>query len=346
MGPMTRHVSANVLRRPLALENSARLLGLRNPKLVQYIPSLAGHPCVLNDAQKGTEEEDGVISSSNQGAFLSSLAATPAVLLWFISSSSAATTASVCSVPTFALFAGQHAREVANPEIAVRVAEELVATDKRTRRQHAATSASKQFAVLVMWHAAVRGSEFVWQKDRNRRTTVPGGVDPNRNYPTSNWTNFPSSGASPHPSDWTYRGPWPASEPETRLVMRLLAGFNVVTLLNLHSGGRSILRGADQFDAIWRMASALQARFLTEANRKGTRWDTAARLREYRQGASCCAGTVTRYAAEVHNVTAVTLETFSHSEFWPGLHSLEVELDGVVRTVAGFILEHGARKWW
>jgi hypothetical protein len=239
---------------------------------------------------------------------------------------------------------------VANPEIAVRVAEELVAADKRrTRRRVAAataSAASEQFAVLVMWHAAVRGSEFVWQRDRNRRTTVPGGVDPNRNYPTSNWTNFPSSGASPHPSDWTYRGPWPASEPETRLVMRLLAGFNVVTLLNLHSGGRSILRGADQFDAIWRMASALQARFLTEANRKGTRWDTAARLREYRQGASCCAGTVTRYAAEVHNVTAVTLETFSHSEFWPGLHSLEVELDGVVRTVAGFILEHGARKWW
>ena len=63
------------------------------------------------------------------------------------------------------------------------------------------------------------------------------GVDLNRNY-ASTWGGPGSSG---NPGDATYRGPTPASEPETRAMQTLLASRNWTFYSSLHSGAEMIL---------------------------------------------------------------------------------------------------------
>lgn len=63
------------------------------------------------------------------------------------------------------------------------------------------------------------------------------GVDLNRNYP-AHWGEPGSSG---NRGDATYRGPSPASEPETRVVRDLLDQTNYALYASLHSGAEMIL---------------------------------------------------------------------------------------------------------
>lgn len=63
------------------------------------------------------------------------------------------------------------------------------------------------------------------------------GVDLNRNY-ASYWGGTGSSGS---PSDATYRGPSPASEPETQVMQALLASREWTFYSSLHSGAEMIL---------------------------------------------------------------------------------------------------------
>lgn len=69
---------------------------------------------------------------------------------------------------------------------------------------------------------------------------VPGdGVDPNRNF-SSNW-GLDDEGSSPDPADETYRGPTPASEPETEAMERLFAEINPVFQKNDHTAAELLL---------------------------------------------------------------------------------------------------------
>jgi hypothetical protein len=75
---------------------------------------------------------------------------------------------------------------------------------------------------------------FVRRKRRNAR-----GVDINRNFPTRNWS--PGS-----PRRRMYGGPHPASEPETRAVIRAVEVFRPVRILTVHSiGGRRFCNNFD-----------------------------------------------------------------------------------------------------
>ncbi len=67
---------------------------------------------------------------------------------------------------------------------------------------------------------------YMRRKRRNAR-----GVDINRNFPTRNWV--PSS-----PRSRMYGGPSPASEPETRVVIRLLEKYRPDRIVTIHSIGR------------------------------------------------------------------------------------------------------------
>jgi protein MpaA len=67
---------------------------------------------------------------------------------------------------------------------------------------------------------------FALRKRRNAR-----GVDLNRNFPTRNWQ--PGS-----PRSRMYGGPSPASEPETRAVMRIIARYRPDRIVTIHSIGR------------------------------------------------------------------------------------------------------------
>jgi hypothetical protein len=87
-------------------------------------------------------------------------------------------------------------------------------------------------------------AERLWRKnlrDNNGDgiTQVGDGVDPNRNFP-SHW-GYDNEGSSPIPSSDTYRGPSPASEPETKAAMRLFRTARAEFMVNYHSNGRWLL---------------------------------------------------------------------------------------------------------
>jgi carboxypeptidase T len=64
------------------------------------------------------------------------------------------------------------------------------------------------------------------------------GVDPNRNY--GGFWGGP--GADSHPTEETYRGAGPSSEPETRNVQDLVSRHQAVVLITNHTFGRQVLR--------------------------------------------------------------------------------------------------------
>ena len=94
-------------------------------------------------------------------------------------------------------------------------------------------------------HSFTPGNRL-WRKnlrDNNGdgRANVGDGVDLNRNFPTK-WS-YDDEGASAAPASETFRGPRPASEPETRALDRLMRRVGFEFLLSYHSTGSQLLYG-------------------------------------------------------------------------------------------------------
>ncbi|MDQ4038431.1 MAG: zinc carboxypeptidase, partial [Actinomycetota bacterium] len=86
----------------------------------------------------------------------------------------------------------------------------------------------------------------LWRKnlrdnDGNGVITTGDGVDLNRNFPTR-W-GYDNEGSSPNPTSETYRGPHPASEPETQALDSLFARITPQFLVNYHSAAELLLYG-------------------------------------------------------------------------------------------------------
>lgn len=79
----------------------------------------------------------------------------------------------------------------------------------------------------------------MWRKNRRDNGDGSYGVDLNRNYEYM-W-GYDNSGSSPYTSDETYRGPSPASEPETQVSESLGVANNFVHYLNIHSYSNLII---------------------------------------------------------------------------------------------------------
>jgi len=77
----------------------------------------------------------------------------------------------------------------------------------------------------------------MWRKNRRDNGDGSYGVDPNRNYPYQ-WGGVGSSG---NPADDTYRGPYPASEPEVQALMGFIEAHQFVTHQSYHSHADLIL---------------------------------------------------------------------------------------------------------
>jgi Zinc carboxypeptidase len=144
----------------------------------------------------------------------------------------------------------QHAREWISPEINRRLAswyiERYRAGDKSIKRLLKSTElwfvlvANPDGYQYTFSSPAVR----LWRKtlrDNNGNGTIEvgDGVDPNRNF-EKHW-NYDSEGSSGIPSSDTYRGPGPASEPETQAMQGLLDRIGFVFQVNYHSAGRWLL---------------------------------------------------------------------------------------------------------
>ena len=74
-----------------------------------------------------------------------------------------------------------------------------------------------------------------WRKNRRDNGDGTFGVDLNRNY-AYQW-GFDDTGSSPDTDSDTYRGPSPASEPETQLLSNFISQHNFEINLNYHSYG-------------------------------------------------------------------------------------------------------------
>ena len=79
----------------------------------------------------------------------------------------------------------------------------------------------------------------MWRKNRRDNGDGSMGVDPNRNYGYE-W-GYDNSGSSPHPSDETYRGPTPFSEPEIKNIRDFCNDHEFKIALNYHSYSNLLL---------------------------------------------------------------------------------------------------------
>ena len=79
----------------------------------------------------------------------------------------------------------------------------------------------------------------MWRKNRRNNGDGSMGVDPNRNYGYK-W-GYNNSGSSPYPSDDTYRGPAPFSEPEIKNIRDFCNAHEFKIALNYHSYSNLLL---------------------------------------------------------------------------------------------------------
>jgi hypothetical protein len=144
----------------------------------------------------------------------------------------------------------QHAREWITPEMTRRLLRHVLdgyATDPELRRLVDTTE---------MWFVPVAnpdGYDYtftegnrLWRKnlrdnDGDGQIAVGDGVDPNRNFPTR-W-GYDNEGSSPDPASDVYRGPGPASEPETQALDGLMRRVGFEYFVNYHSAAELILYG-------------------------------------------------------------------------------------------------------
>ena len=89
------------------------------------------------------------------------------------------------------------------------------------------------FDVDRLWRKNLRDN------DNNEQITSADGVDPNRNF-DEHW-GYDDEGSSPDPFSETYRGPSPASEPETQAMQGLIDRIRPKFHSNLHSFGQWLL---------------------------------------------------------------------------------------------------------
>ena len=152
--------------------------------------------------------------------------------------------------PSTVYVGAQHAREWITPEMVRRLLNYYVESYASDRRIKGIVDDTELWFVPV---ANPDGYDFtftegqrLWRKnlrdnDGNGQISVGDGVDLNRNYPTR-W-GYDNEGSSPNPASETYRGPEPASEPETQALDGLFAKVTPQFLVNYHSAAELLLHG-------------------------------------------------------------------------------------------------------
>ncbi|WP_104431109.1 M14 family metallopeptidase [Kineococcus xinjiangensis] len=153
--------------------------------------------------------------------------------------------------PTTVYVGAQHAREWITPEMVRRLLDRVLDSYGRDPAITRLVDENELWFVPV---ANPDGYDFtfeegnrLWRKnlrDNNGdgRITPGDGVDLNRNFPTK-W-GYDNEGSSPNPASETYRGPSPASEPETKALDALVKRITPEFLVNYHSAAELLLYGS------------------------------------------------------------------------------------------------------
>jgi hypothetical protein len=154
------------------------------------------------------------------------------------------------SRPAVLYLSTQHAREWIATEVNRRL---LMSFVNRWREGDAGVR--ELLRGTELWFVLVAnpdGYEYTFDTDRLWRKTLRDnngdgqittgdGVDPNRNFP-NHW-GYDEEGSSSLPAGETYRGPSPASEPETQALKGLLDRIGFEFVVNWHSNGQWLLYG-------------------------------------------------------------------------------------------------------
>lgn len=152
--------------------------------------------------------------------------------------------------PTTVYVGAQHAREWITPEMVRRLLDYYLDSYASDARIKGIIDTTEVWFIPV---ANPDGYDFtftegqrLWRKnlrDNNGdgQITTGDGVDLNRNFPTR-W-GYDNEGSSPNPASETYRGPSPASEPETQALDALFAELTPQFLVNYHSAAELLLHG-------------------------------------------------------------------------------------------------------
>ena len=141
--------------------------------------------------------------------------------------------------PSFLLVSCHHAREIVTPLIALYAIEQLTSLYGEDSE---ITQIVDEYEIWILPMCNPDGYEYVFNVDnwwRKNRRYFPDedeyGVDQNRNYPFG-WSS--SCSGSTRVSSGTYKGPSPASEPETQTIIALSNDQHFAKVLDFHSYGR------------------------------------------------------------------------------------------------------------
>lgn len=130
-----------------------------------------------------------------------------------------------------------HAREIMTPEVSIDIIEYLL------KNYNSKSDVKNWLNTTVIWVMPmfnVDGNNKMWSDDKFwRKNTRNGyGVDLNRNYP-SGWGSC--NGSSGDQDSQTYRGPSPASEPETKAMMNFIENTRPVFDISYHSFSQLVI---------------------------------------------------------------------------------------------------------
>ncbi|WP_082492107.1 M14 family metallopeptidase [Leifsonia sp. Root4] len=153
-------------------------------------------------------------------------------------------------LPTTVFIGAQHAREWITPEMVRRLLNEVLTNYGSDPRITDLVNTTEMWFIPVAnpdgYDFTFQEGQRLWRKNLrdNNGDGVIGtgdGVDLNRNYPTR-W-GYDNEGSSPNPASETYRGPAPASEPETQALDGLFKRLTPEFFINYHSASELLLHG-------------------------------------------------------------------------------------------------------
>src|SRR5688500_2098645 len=170
------------------------------------------------------------------------------------------------SRPAVLYNSAQHAREWITPEMTRRLMHHVIDGYSSDPEIRALLDSTELWFVPVAnpdGYDYTFSTDRLWRKnlrdnDGDGQITGVDGVDPNRNFPTR-W-GYDNEGSSPFPDSETYRGPAPASEPETQALDGLMARIGFEFLINYHSAAELLLYGTG-----WQVATPTPDNVIYEA---------------------------------------------------------------------------------
>ena len=169
--------------------------------------------------------------------------------------------------PSVLYLSAQHAREWITPEMTTRLLRRVVEGYSSSRSMKRLLSRTELWFVPVAnpdgYDYTFTEGQRLWRKnlrdnDGDGEITGNDGVDLNRNWPTK-W-GYDNEGSSPTTASQTYRGPGPASEPETQALDRFAGRVGFEFLINYHSAAELLLYGTG-----WQVATPTPDDLIYEA---------------------------------------------------------------------------------